>query len=472
MSLPTTPRTLDQPAKYINPARQAQAGQPQDNQLAALQMLQGILEQNGVQQQALLKQAQTPVGKIAQAAGNGPVQSHGLQRWYDLNPTAVQGETYAQFHANQQAGMKFNPDGSPKATPSPEIAPTAVEGPGAPQDPGGAHSGLAGLFQGLVGMFGGGGAQSAAAPQSAVPAAVAGPTPPAASAGAGPVERGGIVGPVGQPIPPSVASLGDTSWQPPQDNLAAPPQSNVSALQGLTNLTGLGSAGIGQVAQGVSGVANNLGLIANHANQALAGASTQYANALNTVGKGQQALAAGNATAGELSGAMRAGNLAHQGLTAAESTAATAQNAARLPTGLAGLVGTGSKFATAAKVAGKVATPLQVAMMAVEGGRLLGDQKFRDQAKADYENLANKGAGGRVWQSLGAPLSTAVNHYNGLYDMKTSMDDAVTSIERLDRSASNTKSAMDYRKNLVKKGLSSKEIQIEMSKFRRKQNRK
>ena len=55
----------------------------------------------------LLKEAKKPVGKIAQSPQNANAgRAGGLAGWYQMNPQAVQGESYQQEHDRTQLGLK------------------------------------------------------------------------------------------------------------------------------------------------------------------------------------------------------------------------------------------------------------------------------------------------------------------------------------------------------------------------------
>ena len=461
--------------------------QSNQDRLLQLQQLQQMAAQGGQQKLALLKQAQTPVDQIAQSANNRPQRAHGLAGWYELNPGAVQGETWQQEQARQKAttaaaSQVAMPGGVPKteqanpAHPHQGIFDSAMNGisglvkmftkqpkqPGAGSAPAGAGQSMTGVqpstepgvtvdpqhpgvssdpvLQGwantannvkdLRSQFSG-----MALPETGPPAYAKNPTPQATA-------QQGVPSSMSAPQAPTIPQLGDTKFAPP-----APGVSNFSAPQGLTNLAMLPTP----VVNGVDSVAKYVNAIASNANSNLAKANQVTAKALGRVTSG---------TASPGKAGMGAALKAEQ---AAAKTADVALKVAGKGQGLANLAGGSSRLGAGLKVAGKVAAPVQAAMMALEAARLVGDEQFRNQSTQDFNGLEKKGALGRMWQSLGSPISTIYNSGKAVGDVANSMSDASASGMALGRAKEMAAKRAEFKQQLQAMGLTQAQIRKELA---------
>lgn len=132
--------------------------------------------------------------------------------------------------------------------------------------------------------------------------------------------------------------------------------------------------------------------------------------------------------------------LANKAAKAAEAAAKAAEAAEK--TGRLAKVaqGTAKIAGTAGKMLSKVAVPLEVGMMALEGGRLAFDEDFRDQRYKDFERTAGKGG---LKESLSSSLDSALNPVAGFYATGRALSELGESARGAEQSARDLQDAQD-----------------------------
>jgi hypothetical protein len=243
---------------------------------------------------------------------------------------------------------------------------------------------------------------------------------------------------------PNIPFGGQQSYMP---NVAEPQQNNAySGSGGVTDLGQPGNAaGYGPTVRPGMQVANiaaaanvpgALGRAAFAGTEKIAGNAAQVLNKAKTATQVAGDLAQGirgaynNATYAANAAGSPTFNAALKAEQAAQGAATSSWNVANRTGQVAKVLGGGSKLAPVVQGAAKFAAPAQAALMALEAGRLVGDQDYREQATADYETLADQGAGSRVMQAMGAPIATIGNTVMDLASLLgTSMSNGIDSIE-------------------------------------------
>lgn len=113
----------------------------------------------------------------------------------------------------------------------------------------------------------------------------------------------------------------------------------------------------------------------------------------------------------------------------------------------------------AGKLASKVAVPLEVGLMAVEGARLVGSEKHREARTKEFEGYANQGVGASTLNSALNPVAGIYSFGRQVGKLADSSADAKTASAEADRA----QAAFDRRQELLRSRGYTKESLAKLS---------